>query len=298
MSLIRTLTFISEHPLNRDQKLKAILNFFIWQVKSSLFKRDIVFNWINGSKIISRKGETAATGNIYCGLYSFPEMAYVLHSVLQSDLFVDIGSNIGCFTILACAVKGARGYCFEPVPSTYDRLITNLKINGLSDRVRPFNIGLSDKEGTLYFTDQNNTTNRVVRDTELNTEINKVKVKTIPLDTILSEDSPTILKIDVEGYETPVLMGSKGTLAKESLNSVIIRLQGHGARYGYDEKEIFSCLRSFGFNQYNYDPFHRNLELVEETDLEPGNCIFIRNLTFARKRILEAEKIFVSGKLI
>jgi FkbM family methyltransferase len=293
MQLFTTLSYIANHPLNRKRKMKAILNFFKWQIGSRLIPGEVIFSWINGSKIIARPGESSATGNIYCGLYTFSEMAYVLHSLTPEDLFIDIGSNIGCFTILACAVKGAKGYCFEPIPSTYNRLLNNLQLNNLTDRVKAFNIGLSDKEGTLSFTTDNNTTNRVVK--ERKPDSDEVMVKVMTLDKILIEESPTILKIDVEGYETPVLNGSLSVLKKESLNSVIIRQKGHGSRYGYDEKDIFVLMKSLGFNLYSYDPFKRRLEISEGVNPQTGNALFIRNASLVNHKISKAQKIYVSG---
>lgn len=293
MHLITVLRFIVNHPLNRKRKIKAILNFLKWQLGCRLIPGEVIFNWINDSKIIARKGESSATGNIYCGLYTFSEMAYVLHLLTPEDLFVDIGSNIGCFTILACAVKGARGYCFEPVPSTYNRLINNLRLNNITDRVKAFNIGIADKEEMLAFTTDNNTTNRVVKDGKPDSD--SVMVKVMTLDKILFEESPTILKIDVEGYETPVINGSLSVLKKESLNSVIIRLKGHGSRYGYDEKEIYNFMKSIEFNLYSYDPFNRRLEISEGINPQTGNALFIRNISLVKNKISEAQKISVSG---
>jgi FkbM family methyltransferase len=293
MQLIRTLIFITNHPLNRKRKTKALVNFVKWQIGCRLIPGEVVFNWINDSKIIAQKGETSATGNIYCGLYTFSEMAYVLHLLTPNDIFVDVGSNIGCYTILACAVKGAKGYCFEPVPSTFNRLRDNLRLNNLTDRVNAYNIGIADKEEVLYFTSYRNTTNLVVRDGKSDPDTVSVKVTT--LDKILTSESPTLIKIDVEGYETPVIYGALDTLRKDSLNSLIIRLKGHGARYGYDEREIFKLMKSLGFNLYKYDPFIRKLEISDVINPMTGNAIFIRDLSLVKNRISEAPKISVSG---
>lgn len=293
MRLLETLIFIINHPLNKKRKIRAFLNFVKWQIGCRLVPGEVIFSWINDSKIIARKGESSATGNIYCGLYTFSEMAYVLHLLTPEDLFIDIGSNIGCFTILASAVKGAKGYCFEPVPATFNRLNNNLRLNDITDRVKAFNIGLSDKEEILCFTTDMNTTNRVVMDAKPDSNIVSVKVTT--LDRILKSESPTLLKIDVEGYETLVVNGALSTLGKESLNSVIIRLKGHGARYGYDEREIIKFMESIGFNLYSYNPFNRKLEISDVVNPLTGNAIFIRNLSLVKNKISEAQKISVSG---
>ena len=63
------------------------------------------------------------TGNIYCGLAKFADMAFVLHVLRAGDLFVDIGANAGAYTLLASSVTGAKTTCFEPAPATYARLL-------------------------------------------------------------------------------------------------------------------------------------------------------------------------------
>ena len=63
------------------------------------------------------------TGNIYCGLVEFADMAFVLHVLRAGDLFVDIGANAGAYTLLASSVAGAKTTCFEPAPATYARLL-------------------------------------------------------------------------------------------------------------------------------------------------------------------------------
>ena len=294
MQLFNTLIFIINHPLNKKRKIKSILTFFKWQIGCRLLPGNYIFNWIDDSKIIARKGESSVTGQIYCGLYTFSEMSFILHVLRTDDLFIDIGSNIGCYTILASAVKGARGYCFEPVPSTFARLNENLRLNNITDRVKAFNLGIAEKDDMLAFTTDKNTTNLVVSNGKSNSN-NIVLVKVDTLDRILIDESPTLLKIDVEGYETKVLEGAINILKKQSLNSVIIRLKGHGARYGYDERDIFKTMKTFGFSSYLYNPFQRELQLSDNVNPLTGNAIFIRNLPLIKTKIAEAPKINVSG---
>ncbi len=58
---------------------------------------------------------TGATGNIYAGLHEFDDMAFFLHLLRPEDMFADVGSNIGSYTILASGVVGAKSVAFEPV---------------------------------------------------------------------------------------------------------------------------------------------------------------------------------------
>jgi len=76
MSLITTLNFIFNHPLNKSNKSHALFKFLKWQIGSRLVPEGVIFKWINDAKIFARRGETSVTGNIYCGLYEFSDMAF------------------------------------------------------------------------------------------------------------------------------------------------------------------------------------------------------------------------------
>jgi hypothetical protein len=164
MSLISFLQFIVAHPLNRPHKLRALLRMLRWQVGSRLLFGQAVFEWVGGTRFLVKRGETGLTGNVYCGLHEFSEMAYVLHVLHEGDFFVDVGANAGSYTILACGARRAAGCCFEPIPSTYKRLIDNLRLNNLEDRVKAYNIGLSDSEAELEFWVNEDCMNHVLRD--------------------------------------------------------------------------------------------------------------------------------------
>jgi FkbM family methyltransferase len=295
MRIGNTLGFILGHPLNRNHPVKAIQRFLAWQIGSRLLPGAVVFNWINDAKVIVRRGDSGITGSIYCGLQEFEEMSYVLHTITSNDLFVDVGANIGAYTILACAVKGARGFCFEPIPDTYARLRANLRLNDLDERVISLNMGVSDKEGVLLFTSDQDTINHVATQDEKH-KGNVVRVDVKTLDSILREETPSIIKIDVEGFETPVLQGAVKTLAQPSLHSIIIELNGSGARYGFDELNITRLLEAAGFQAYHYRPVERRLVALESlSQLHPGNVIFVRDAESIQQRLHRAPRLSING---
>jgi FkbM family methyltransferase len=292
MSLISSLSFIINHPLNKQRKFESVIDFTKWQISSRLVPFPIIYNWINNSKVIIYPGETGLTGNLYCGLHEFLDMAYILHVIYPDNLFVDIGANVGSYTILACQVKGAKGFCFEPVPTTYQRLIDNLRINNLGEQVQSFNIGLSSKEGELYFTSDKNCMNHIVLQGEETN--NTIKVKVNSLDTVLENELPSVIKIDVEGFETLVLDGAVKTLSKPSLHSVLMELGGIGSEYGFDEAEIPLTMKSYGFLPYSYDPFNRYIFPLEGKNSTSGNTLFIRDANIVQKKLKSAKSIVIN----
>ncbi|GAB4501667.1 MAG: hypothetical protein Fur0035_12100 [Anaerolineales bacterium] len=245
--------------------------------------------WIKDIRFAARPGETGVTQNIYCGLQEFQEMAYVLHVTRQEDLFVDVGANAGSYTLLACGVCGARGYAFEPVPTTYERLVQNIHLNHLNERVKTLNIGISDEDEEISFTAGLDTTNHAL--TQHETAKTFTKVKVLPLDAVLKNESPSIIKIDVEGMETLVMRGMKQTLELPGLHSIIVELNGSGQRYGFDEMEVIGTLRASAFNPYRYDPLQKTLTPIENKNPLSGNTLFLRKLDFIQRRLANSPRL-------
>jgi len=108
MSVIDTLRFIVDHPLNRGHKKAALSRFLKWQVGARLVPGPVVVPWVGNTRMIVRRGDKGFTQNIYCGLRDFPEMSYLAHVLSSTDLFLDVGANVGAYTVLARAEGSAR----------------------------------------------------------------------------------------------------------------------------------------------------------------------------------------------
>lgn len=295
MSVINIIRKLTSAPVNRDRKLAALWRFAKWQVGSRLVPGKVLVDWIDGIQFVAEPGERGLTGNIYSGLHEFEDMGYALHALDSNDWFADIGANAGSYTLLACGVAGAHGYSFEPVPATYRKLLLNLALNDLLKRVRPMNQGIGAERGVLRFTSGLNCTNHVLADGE--TDANAIEILVAPLDESI-ENVPTMMKIDVEGYETMVLRGAKKTLADPRLNSVLIELNGAGDRYGFSEDAIAESLEAQGFKPYSYDPLRRELFSLGSARNMSGNTLYIRDVEAARQKVQAAPRRRIFNKEI
>ncbi|MDR1895711.1 MAG: FkbM family methyltransferase, partial [Prevotellaceae bacterium] len=282
MSLISLLKFITSHPLNQNHKIKAIIRFAKWQINIRLNPYPIIYSFTDKSKLIIQK--SGSTINFYCGLEDYYDMTFLLHFLREEDSFADIGANIGMYTVLASGHVGAKTFSFEPVPSTFSNLKDNIAINHVKDKVASFNIALGAREGIIEFTSSLNSMNHVATENEPNTI--KVPVKT--LDSILENRKiPSLLKIDVEGFETEVLAGGGKTLKQSELKAIIIELNGSGKRYGYDEQHIHETFLDLGFKPYLYNPKERLLTGIDKFGTS-GNTIYVRDLDFVQDRLKSA----------
>lgn len=154
--------FIATHPLTRDHRISVFARFARWQLESRL-KPEVVVPWVGGTKPRARRGMAGATGNIYVGLHEFVDMMLTVHCLRPGDLFLDVGANIGSYTILASGVAGALTWAFEPDPGTARDLERNVELNGLNPRVTMHRHALGDSDGEVTFTTGRGTTNRIAR---------------------------------------------------------------------------------------------------------------------------------------
>jgi FkbM family methyltransferase len=163
---------------------------------------------------------------IYMGCYE-PLNTYRFKKILRPKMVVvDVGANIGYFTLLAASLVGPAGHVFavEPWPANFavlDRCITR---NSLA-QVRAFKFGLAGEPGVVRIGqfDQrifNNRTASMVGPGQM-----PVEVRT--LDDCVAEwglQRIDLLKIDVDGYELEVLRGAQRSLRDRVVRNIVIEL--------------------------------------------------------------------------
>jgi len=291
--IFNTAKLIYNHPFNSENRIAGLMRFVKWQISSKLTPYPIIYSFTEHSKLIIRRGLTSATGNLYCGLFEYYDMAFLLHFLRPDDLFIDIGANIGIYTILASAETGATTISIEPIPSTYNHLLDNIFINKIEDKVQALNIGLGSEKKFIRFTNELGAVNHVATGAETNT----IEISIETLDSI-SKRIPTLLKIDVEGFETEVLNGAKSILANNDLKAIIIELNGSGKRYGYDENLIHEKLLGLNFKPFTYNPKGKILTEASSYKNNDGNGLYIRDVKYVMERIQHSGRIKVVNKEI
>jgi FkbM family methyltransferase len=133
---------------------------------------------------------------------------------LSSSAFLDIGANIGCYT-LAFAGDFAAVYAFEPNGIPLDLLRLNIKLNRLSN-VSVFDVGLSDVDGEASFCqdDANLGASHFVQADDA--QGTHVKLKLRRGDELLASMlSIGFIKCDVEGMELSVFRGLAKTIERD-----------------------------------------------------------------------------------
>jgi FkbM family methyltransferase len=224
------------------------------------------------------------------GLCEFDEMGFVLHLLRPSDTMIDVGANVGAFTVLASAVKGARTIAFEPSPFTFGYLKRNVALNDITDRTRLVQCAVGRGPGELRLTNSLGTENYVSTDRN---DTTAVSVPVRCLDHELANEKPTLIKVDVEGFEADVIAGALETLKKPSLMALIVERSGIGKRYGFDEAEVHAKIRAAGFSPFFYSAVTRELRPIDEA--QEGNIVYVRAPDAVAARLREAARIEYRG---
>lgn len=290
MSILETAAFVLRHPLNAGGRLRALHRLLRWQLVSRLAPGKIAVPFVGDASLFMKKGMTGATGNYYCGLHEQDDMGFTLHFLRPGDLFVDVGANVGSYTVLAAGGAHARVVSVEPIPETFRSLEDNVRLNRLDALVRCRCIGIADKPGILRFSSTDDTMNRIVD--EDGDGVISVPVQTI--DDVLAGECPMLMKIDVEGHEHKVLAGATTTLRDVRLGTVIMETNGLSDSQGHTKESLADIMQGLGFTLCHYDAIRRKLVPGQRGN----NSIFVRDVVGAQARCTAAPRFtLVNGTI-
>ncbi|HEV8293599.1 MAG TPA: FkbM family methyltransferase [Tepidisphaeraceae bacterium] len=188
--------------------------------------------------------------NMAVGLYEL-DTARLIHRLLKpGSWFVDVGANLGYFTLLAAKWTAPTGRvdAFEPDPLNRQRLEQHLHENDLGDRVRIYPIAASSQMGEVQLIHpQAAGTNHGMASfyKSLAGEGQTFTVPTARLDQIL-DGSPDLIKLDVEGAELVAIEGMEKILHSSTPPKLIIEHNPTScAAAGYRPGDIFLKLLQF-----------------------------------------------------
>ena len=204
--------------------------------------------------------------------------------VAKGNTVVDLGANIGYFTLLAAKLAGSNGkvYAFEPEPENYRYLSKNIKINNYS-HVQAFQQAVSNLCGQikLYVCDYDtgHHTIKQKEGLEAYSRGRKIKeksidIKTITLDSFFKgkDDNVDIIKMDVEGAEALALEGMDAVLRKnKGLKMFVEFFPLLIEKMGNDPREfIRKLMQDYGFSIYiipdDYDASTSDMKKLNDVE--------------------------------
>jgi FkbM family methyltransferase len=172
---------------------------------------------------------------------------YIKPLLRPGSTFVDVGANVGYFTLLASTL-GARVVAYEPTPSVFARLRENVDLNGFQ-QAQLVNAAVMDKPGTLslHLSGEDPEANSLFGDGP-----QSVRVPAVSLDEDLAArgiEHVDLLKIDAEGAEAFVLDGATRLLSSPNPPAILVEVNAFTLRSaGLQPSDILSRLESHGYH--------------------------------------------------
>ncbi|HKY65491.1 MAG TPA: FkbM family methyltransferase [Acidimicrobiales bacterium] len=199
-----------------------------------------------GGHIMVRRGQGSQHA-VYARLPDYPEMSFWLGALRPGDLFVDVGANIGLYSLLI-ASQGCDVISVEPAPEARQLLEANLGLNGVTTEI--VTSALGREPGRSVLTAELGSMNYLVGDAD-EAGIGSgsvVEVQVATLDDLLGERTAAGVKVDVEGFELDVVLGASRALGEQRIGVVQLEWNRMAReRYGRDRGEVASVLEGAGY---------------------------------------------------
>lgn len=187
----------------------------------------------------------------------------------KDDVLVDVGANVGMYSVWAAKTRGTRVYAFEPEAQNFALLNRNIVLNALNGRVSAYCAALSDATGVseLHLSDlrAGGSCHSLGEKVDFRHEPMQPAYSqgcvSFRLDELVARNvlpCPTHVKIDVDGFEPKVVAGARETVRDSRVRSLLIEvnrnLEDHramvdelaGMGFRYDAAQVAAVERKSG----------------------------------------------------
>lgn len=236
-----TNTFLSGRGLGQSKIAQAAYNLVTSKIKTSFVE-------INEHKMFLDKNDSMS---LSINRWYEPYQTNLAAKYIKTgDTVLDLGANIGYYTLLFAKLVGSTGmvYAFEPEKTNFDVLLKNCALNGYQNVVAE-NKAISDTNTplTFYLSKDNSGDNRLFGD---ETSEKAVSVPAVKLDDYFSNANLPInfIKMDIQGAEGRAFQGMKTLMSKTNRLVVFCEFWPYGlAKTGQDPEAFLQLVANYGF---------------------------------------------------
>jgi FkbM family methyltransferase len=246
--------------------------------------RKVLHDRINGYDLLVLANEDVGRQIHYLGSYEKVETDYLSKNINSNAICVDIGANIGYFTMLM-AQKASSGcvHAFEPIKLNASLLKVSAELNGFTN-IRINQCAVGNVEGNVSFSQSSDSAYSSMIDTDRKPLDRILTVPSITLDAYLEREGISqvdVLKVDVEGAEDLVLTGATRLLNDEKRRPSVILMElydGNLQAFGTSVDSIVEKLQGFGYRPIVINKHGEALPFSEDLKLRYYNVLFLSAL--------------------
>jgi len=179
------------------------------------------------------------------------EMLNAIQEALKpGDVFLDVGSNLGIFTIFGAKAVGLQGMVVacEPGTSAFNRLQKNTELNQLNN-VKLLKVALSDTRSIKKLSLGDPGAFGLMAHLS-DADGPYEDVRTVDYDSLIEDEVlpiPRVVKMDVEGQEYAALKGMERTLSNPVCVALFCEIHPYALPSGVSQRDVMTLIESFGF---------------------------------------------------
>jgi FkbM family methyltransferase len=261
--------FVWTHPANQGQRSRVLFRAVLFQARARLLHRRTLVRLGERSRVWAGLHRPGASRVVYGNPPDHPEMLAWREVLRRGDLFVDVGANVGSYSIWA-GEQGAEVIALEPAEDTFALLVENVALNGYP--IQAIQAAAGAVCGVASFTSGLDCVNRLDPRGSVGSPL--VLTDMVTVDSVIGERTVAGMKVDVEGFEIEVLRGCERALSDHRIR--LIQLEWNSASLAAvaaDRRPVADLLARHGYRLYRPD---RAGALVPLVDVSFGPDVFAR----------------------
>jgi FkbM family methyltransferase len=229
--------------------------------------------------------------NLYLGAYEKQDYDELTHIMPVGGVFLDVGANIGIYTLAMARAAGPSGsvHSFEPNPASFERLSHHVLQNGLANvRLNQVAVGSAEGRAKLNAPTKENSGAASLLSTNMPArfEARPIEVQVTSLDAYCSShafERVDVIKIDCQGYELKVLKGASTVLQTFQPRLLLEYDVDWLLATGTSGTELYSTLKRAGYECFQR---HHGRLIQFRMDDKPGTVVNIHAIPTEKKQHL------------
>jgi|1186.fasta_scaffold37332_2 FkbM family methyltransferase len=249
------------HPANRGRRLRQLLSATLFQLRARVTRSPVRIKIGERSQLWASLDNGPSILAAYAPQPDYAEWNVWRRHLAPGDTFVDVGANVGIYSVLAHEV-GAQVIAVEPHPQNVARLERNLALNGAHAEV--WEVALTAEPAVIRFSGDLDARNHIVDD-------GGIEVRGDTFDHLIGDRTVAGMKIDVEGAERQVVSGAAKALTEGRIG--LLQLEWNEtaqANFGESREQVSVLLQEHGYRLYR----PRLDGSLAETDASEGSDVF------------------------
>jgi len=240
------------HPSPLPNRAAALGRFAYRQLHKRVTSRTLVFDWEGMELGVPPEGASAGAA-FYFGRDDWWEMSFIEHYLRPGDLALDIGANVGVYSLYLAKQVGPTGRVLAcEADATSARHLRDNVARNYQAQVDVIEAAIGEREGTVRFLGGLDCTSHISSADEGGTP-----VPMTTLDALVPEGRPMFVKVDVEGAEERVLMGATQLLRERP--PLVWQLELLKRLDRTQNLAVMRILLAHGYRVYTYRPSTRTL---------------------------------------